>query len=432
VAVFGPTAGEDGAVGITKESARAGLFGRNDGTKAPPSGTPGGAGVFGLTVVPGAAGVFGANNHRTRGVGVQGNGPEAGVSGYSNVRGGVGLRAHSDRGDGLQSFAHSESRNAILAQNDATQEPDGGGPPAGNGILATTTVPTAAGVFGANNSSDRGVGVQGNGPEAGLSGFSAKGVGVSGNGRAAGVTGFSKSGPGLRADSTHDDGTQSFAHDPHSNGLLGHNDGTAPSHRSRLPGQKSAPAGNGVFGYTDVPGGSGVCGAISDQNQKGAGVTGIGPIAGHFFGNVIVTGNIECCGADYAEDFDVAEPGAPEPGTVMVLDQDGEALRQSTTAYDARVAGIVCGAGPFRPGIILDRRPSDRDRVPIALMGKVYCKVDASNEPVQVGDVLTTSATPGYAMRATDRERAFGAVIGKALAPLSAGRGLVPVLVSLQ
>jgi hypothetical protein len=33
-------------------------------------------------------------------------------------------------------------------------------------------------------------------------------------------------------------------------------------------------------------------------------------------------------------------------------------------------------------------------------------------------------------MKATDRENAFGAVIGKALAPLDRGRGLIPVLVA--
>jgi hypothetical protein len=58
--------------------------------------------------------------------------------------------------------------------------------------------------------------------------------------------------------------------------------------------------------------------------------------------------------------------------------------------------------------------------------------VDASLVPVSVGDLLTTSGTPGHAMKAGDAARAFGAVIGKALRPLSSGRGLVPILVALQ
>ena len=35
-------------------------------------------------------------------------------------------------------------------------------------------------------------------------------------------------------------------------------------------------------------------------------------------------------------------------------------------------------------------------------------------------------------MKAADPARAFGAVIGKALRPLAAGRGLIPILVVLQ
>jgi hypothetical protein len=35
-------------------------------------------------------------------------------------------------------------------------------------------------------------------------------------------------------------------------------------------------------------------------------------------------------------------------------------------------------------------------------------------------------------MKAGDRDRAFGAVIGKALRPLAAGQGLIPILVALQ
>jgi hypothetical protein len=65
-------------------------------------------------------------------------------------------------------------------------------------------------------------------------------------------------------------------------------------------------------------------------------------------------------------------------------------------------------------------------------VGKVYCKVDADFAPIATGDLLTTSSTPGHAMKATDRAKAFGAVIGKALAPLHAGRDLIPILVALH
>ena len=115
----------------------------------------------------------------------------------------------------------------------------------------------------------------------------------------------------------------------------------------------------------------------------------------------------------------------------MVIDQSGQ-MQQSQQAYDKRVAGVISGAGELRPGIILDKKELQKCRKPIALMGKVYCKVDAQYAPVEVGDLLTTSSTPGHAMKADDPLKAFGAVIGKALRPLAEGQGLIPILVALQ
>jgi hypothetical protein len=107
-------------------------------------------------------------------------------------------------------------------------------------------------------------------------------------------------------------------------------------------------------------------------------------------------------------------------------------LQESQQAYDKRVAGVISGAGDLRPGIVLDKQQTQGNRMPIALLGKVYCKVDARNSPVEVGDLLTTSSTPGHAMKAADPLKAFGSVIGKALRPLAAGQGMVPILIALQ
>jgi hypothetical protein len=142
-------------------------------------------------------------------------------------------------------------------------------------------------------------------------------------------------------------------------------------------------------------------------------------------------GDIVLRNADCAEDFDVAEGEEIEPGTVVVMNQEGQ-LQQSTQAYDKKVAGVISGAGDRRPGIVLGRHHAHNSRLPVALTGKVYCKVDAQYSPVEVGDLLTTSPTPGYAMKAEDPLQAFGAVIGKALQRLSEGSDLVPILVALQ
>ncbi|MEO1068023.1 MAG: hypothetical protein AAFW95_02740 [Cyanobacteria bacterium J06638_6] len=143
------------------------------------------------------------------------------------------------------------------------------------------------------------------------------------------------------------------------------------------------------------------------------------------------SGDIILQNADCAEDFEVDTLEAVEPGTVMAI-SDGVRLRVSDRAYDHRVAGIVAGAGHYRPGIILGRKPGGTNQLPIALMGRVCCKVDADQGAIQVGDLLTTASTPGHAMKATDPTRAFGTVIGKALESLEQGQGLITVLVTLQ
>jgi hypothetical protein len=143
------------------------------------------------------------------------------------------------------------------------------------------------------------------------------------------------------------------------------------------------------------------------------------------------TGDVVLQNADCAEDFEVEEHANIEPGVVLSLSEEGP-LTLSSTPYDRKVAGVVSGAGGLRPGIVLGRTKNAANRWPIALSGKVFCKVDARRSPIAVGDLLTTSPTPGHAMAARDHRRAFGAVLGKALAPLQSGVGLVPVLVALQ
>ena len=142
-------------------------------------------------------------------------------------------------------------------------------------------------------------------------------------------------------------------------------------------------------------------------------------------------GDIILRNADCAEDFDVVVDEKIEPGTVMALDENGR-LHPSYHAYDTKVAGIVSGAGDYKPGLLLDKQPDMANRLPIALMGKVFCKVDAQYGSIAVGDLLTTSPTQGFAMKASDPLKAFGAVLGKALKPLTEGSGLIPILVSLQ
>ena len=151
----------------------------------------------------------------------------------------------------------------------------------------------------------------------------------------------------------------------------------------------------------------------------------------HVTGTIKVDNDILISGADCAERFDVEENEELPPGTVVVLGADGR-LSASREAYDHRVAGVIAGAGDYQPAIVMDSGPSRQHGAPVALVGKTFCNVDASEAAIAVGDLLTASSTPGHAMKATDPLRAFGAVIGKALRPLSAGTGLIPILVTLQ
>ena len=251
---------------------------------------------------------------------------------------------------------------------------------------------------------------------AGVTGTSRGGNGIVGEGKTAGVVGKSEAGIGV----------------------------SAASHSyEAIHAESKAPKVAAVAVYNTNPQGTGAALFAKKEGTEGH--------AGFFDGNVwivrdlgvsgniaMATGSITCgkgdvilSSADCAEDFDISAAEAVEPGTVMVLGEDG-ALHPSDLAYDSHVAGVISGAGDYKPGIVLDRQQSERTRQPIALLGKVYCKADAQHGPIAAGDLLTTSPTPGHAMKVDDPLRAFGATIGKALRPLKEGQGLIPILIVLR
>ncbi|MFZ1018766.1 MAG: hypothetical protein WAN39_12935 [Candidatus Cybelea sp.] len=200
----------------------------------------------------------------------------------------------------------------------------------------------------------------------------------------------------------------------------------------------NAMGNDGVQGRSNAAGCSGVAGIHESTGNGVYGRSAQGP-AGYFDGAVTVAGTLTVTGdivlpggGDCAERFDVATGDSVEPGSLVSLDGDG-AVRESDSAYDTKVVGVVAGAGSYRPAIVLDAaESSERVRAKIALFGKVYCKADARDGPIAVGDLLTSSATRGTAMRAADASRTTGAVIGKALQALPHGQGRIPILVTLR
>ena len=234
-----------------------------------------------------------------------------------------------------------------------------------------------------------GTGVHGDGEQTGVMGESEKGHGVVGRVKTGhGVLGTSGTGEAVRGE------TKSRVFAAVVGVALNPELGPRGEFSSGVRGISQG--GHGVHGESYSDRFAAVSGVQLNKDSIGAGVYGEhhgnGP-AGYFKGNVIVTKDIFLSNADCAEEFNLARAEAIEPGTVMVIDEDGALLR-SERAYDKKVAGIVSGAGDFSPAIVLDKQaPGAGQRVAIALVGKVYCKVDATHGSIEVGDLLTTSPT---------------------------------------
>jgi len=157
-------------------------------------------------------------------------------------------------------------------------------------------------------------------------------------------------------------------------------------------------------------------------------------------GDVLFNKSVSCDtlyitgGSDISEPFSIKGDEMVKPGMLVSIDnQNIGCLKITDKSYDRCIAGIISGAGGINPGLILEQEELIRGIThPVALSGRVYCWADASNGPIQPGDMLTSSNTLGYAMKVDDYEKAQGAIIGKAMTNLKSGQGLLLVLVSLQ
>ena len=267
----------------------------------------------------------------------------------------------------------------------------GTGQPAGNGVLGYTRVPDAAGIMGVHGGVGAGVAAVGSVGVSGASRDQNTGHGVIGTG------GFGVVGSGAII------------------GVWGQGKGTG------WAGYFSGPIR--VDGSGEVSGDFSVAGKLHTSGSLQ------GPLT--IDGDISVTGDVKLLPRDVAERFSATQASLCRPGMVLVISGDGT-VEPCAHAYDKRVVGVVSGAGSLRPAITLGVELQEADTAPIAMIGTVNCLVDAGYGAVEVGDLLTSSETPGHARKAEDMARSFGAVIGKALAPLAEGCGLVPMIVALQ
>ncbi|MBU4242693.1 MAG: hypothetical protein KKF52_05680, partial [Nanoarchaeota archaeon] len=131
----------------------------------------------------------------------------------------------------------------------------------------------------------------------------------------------------------------------------------------------------------------------------------------------------------FTGDADIAEyyPSEEnlESGDIVIIDVNNPLnVKKADKPYDSLVAGIIS----TEPGVKLGK---EKDNNLLALAGRVPTKVSAENGPIEIGDLLTTSNTPGHAMRCKDRFECSGVMLGKALEPLDKGTGKIVVLVTL-
>lgn len=126
--------------------------------------------------------------------------------------------------------------------------------------------------------------------------------------------------------------------------------------------------------------------------------------------------------ADLAERYEIDTP--VEKGTVVIFGGEKE-ITESSMANDHRIAGVIS----TEPAFMMNKNAGADETHPyLALTGRVPCKVIG---PVEKGDILVTSNTPGYAT--VNNFAAPGRILGKALEATDIeGTTVIEVLVNLM
>ena len=341
----------------------------------------------------------------------------SGVFGYSSGPA-FGMLAVSEGNDGISARTNANNKAAVAGYTERTTSIAGSFVHAGNGTTVQADSGAGWGVFGRSQNS---IGVFG---QTIFGGTGVLGRNESALGQA--IHGYSPGAAnGVRGDSATGDGVVGVTNGAGKSGVVGVNNNSSAI--GGITGLSSS--GTAVFGKTD----SATATAAFFWNAGGGDAIrtdGTIRVGGRTVTRVLeITG-----GADVAEPFDIHQGDTIPAGSVVVIDEEGTgSLEISRKPYDTRVAGIVSGANGINPGLCLSQEGVNDGGRHVALSGRVYCLCDAAQSEIKPGDLLTTSDTPGHAMKVTDNPRGAGAILGKAMSRLARGeKGHVLVLVSLQ
>lgn len=411
---------------------------------APGSGA-GTAGKFGNIYLAGTGGNVGigaiSGTTLTAGSKLMVNGVIQSVAGGFKFPDGT-VQTTAATGGGSSSVQH----NATLTGNGTSSSPLS----VTNHLVLSSTIGFPGGTIEGIDQNGGGAGVYGRGyygvygTDGGVGGASA-GVrgdgdyGVWGLGVTYGAYGQSNSGDGVHGVSTSLSGVAGLSSS--GNGVYGHSNSGTGIYAANGGSGLSAPAlradngnasGIGIWSTTN----SNDANLVVSNDGTGDLIRGFGHSGGLFFqvlnNGTTVTKALQITGgSDLAEHFDLTEQA--KPGMVVAIDpiHTGK-LTVARGAYNQRVAGIVSGANNLAAGMTLPDLPGAKQSMPVALTGRVWVYCDATRHPIAPGDLLTSSDIPGHAMKVINHARAQGAIIGKAMTGLNAGRGLVLVLVTLQ
>jgi hypothetical protein len=109
---------------------------------------------------------------------------------------------------------------------------------------------------------------------------------------------------------------------------------------------------------------------------------------------------------------------------VILSDIPGQVML-TTLRADKRVAGVISTA----PGWVVNIKEGE-ERLPLALVGQTYCKVNAENDEINIGDLLITSNIPGFAEKAPEHPTP-GTIFAKAWQPIKKRKGIISVLTNV-